>query len=131
MFSHVFVGTDDLNKARYFYDTVMPILGYGKCEYDAIKKRLLYISIDGVFGVTLPIDGKPASVGNGITIGFKARETKNVDEWYSKGISFGGQACEDPPGIRVGAKGLRMYLAYLRDPSGNKICATCFNVPQK
>ena len=57
MFSHVFVGTDDLNKSRYFYDIVMPILGYGKCEYDVIKKRLLYISIDGVFGVTFPIDG--------------------------------------------------------------------------
>lgn len=74
MFSHVFVGTDDLNKSRYFYDIVMPILGYGKCEYDTIKKRLLYISIDGVFGVTLPIDGKSASVGNGMTIGFKAKK---------------------------------------------------------
>jgi len=47
---------------------------------------------------------------------------EDVDAWHAAGIANGGKTCEDPPGVREGAGG-KMYLAYLRDPDGNKICA--------
>ncbi|MEM9301856.1 MAG: VOC family protein, partial [Pseudomonadota bacterium] len=74
------------------------------------------------FGITLPIDGEAPSHGNGSTIGFRAESTDAVHAWHEAGLANGGTTCEDPPGLREGA-GLKLYLAYLRDPAGNKICA--------
>ena len=69
-----------------------------------------------------PIDGGPASCGNGSTIGFAADSPEMADAWHKAGLENGGTAIEDPPGLREGA-GMKLYLAYLRDPAGNKICA--------
>jgi catechol 2,3-dioxygenase-like lactoylglutathione lyase family enzyme len=76
----------------------------------------------GVFAVSLPIDGKPATVANGGTIGFACSSSDQADAWHATGVANGGVAIEDPPGVREGPTG-NLYLAYLRDPDGNKLCA--------
>jgi catechol 2,3-dioxygenase-like lactoylglutathione lyase family enzyme len=75
----------------------------------------------GSFAITTPIDGKPATCANGGTVGFAAASPEQVDAWHAAGVAAGGTSIEDPPGLREGA--MRLYLAYLRDPSGNKVCA--------
>ena len=67
-------------------------------------------------------DGKPATISNGATIGFNIKNTDQGDAWHKAGIENGGTSVEDPPGIRDYGD-FRMYLAYLRDPTGNKLCA--------
>ncbi len=121
MFSHMTVGSDDLPRARRFYDAALGALGAGPAIEDD-RGRLLWMHGGGVFIVTRPIDGEPASSGNGITIGFSAADPAQVDAWHAAGVAAGGRAVEDPPGVREGA-GRRLYLAYLRDPDGNKLCA--------
>lgn len=120
MFSHVMIGTNDLDRAKKFYDAVLGTLGIGPAVVDG--HRIFYISPKGVFSVSKPIDGKPATVANGGTIGFAAETTEQADAWHAAGIANGGKTCEDPPGVRSGNSG-KMYLAYLRDPDGNKLCA--------
>lgn len=121
MFSHVMVGSNDLEASRKFYDAVLGTLGIGPAVTDE-KGRLFYLSPGGVFAVTAPINGAPATPANGGTIGFSASDPATVDAWHAAGVANGGTSCEDPPGVREGSVG-KMYLAYLRDPSGNKLCA--------
>ena len=120
MFSHVMVGTNDLERSRAFYDAVLGALGVKPGTVD--RHRVFWRSPGGVFSASLPIDGRPATVGNGSTLGFACSSTAQVDAWHAAGLAHGGTTCEDPPGIRQGAAG-QLYLAYLRDPDGNKICA--------
>ena len=77
----------------------------------------------GIFAITKPIDGKAATGGNGSTIGFAVNSPEQADAWHAAGVKAGGSTCEDPPGVRGGGAAGSMYLAYLRDPSGNKLCA--------
>ena len=121
MFSHVMVGTDDLDASRKFYDAVLGTLGIPAAVMDE-KGRLFYLSPTGVFAVTKPINGAPASAANGGTVGFMVADPATVDAWHAAGVANGGTTCEEPPGVREGGMG-KMYLAYLRDPSGNKLCA--------
>ena len=121
MFSHVMVGTNDLEKAKSFYDALLGTLGVRPGMVDG--NRVFYMTKTGVFGVTKPIDGKAATIGNGGTIGFLCDSPAQADSWHAAGIANGGKTCEDPPGIRQGSAG-KIYLAYMRDPDGNKICAT-------
>ena len=120
MFSHVMVGTNDLEKAKSFYDTLLGTLGIPPGRVD--RHRVFYMTKTGVFSVTLPIDGKPATPANGGTIGFAASSPEAADAWHAAGVANGGKSCEDPPGVREGSAG-KLYIAYLRDPDGNKICA--------
>ena len=117
MFSHVMLGVNDLEVSRKFYDAVLGTLGIGAGM--ANKNRYVYTSPAGFFAITTPIDGEPATHGNGSTIGFAANSAEQGDAFHAAGIANGGTACEDPPGLRDGGS----YLAYLRDPDGNKICA--------
>ncbi|MBV8685719.1 MAG: VOC family protein [Alphaproteobacteria bacterium] len=121
MFSHVMLGADDLDASRRFYDATLGALGLKPGREDD-HGRIFYRSPAGVFGLTKPIDGRPASCANGSTIGFAAESPEAADAWHAAGLAHGGTACEDPPGVREGA-GMKLYLAYLRDPAGNKICA--------
>jgi catechol 2,3-dioxygenase-like lactoylglutathione lyase family enzyme len=121
MFSHVMVGSNDIDASRKFYDAVLGTLGVPPAVTDE-KGRLFYLSPGGVFAVTAPIDGAPATCGNGSTIGFNVSDPETVNAWHAAGVANGGKTIEDPPGVREGGMG-RMYLAYLRDPSGNKLCA--------
>ena len=120
MFSHVMVGCNDLDKAKQFYDAVLGALGVPAGTVD--RHRVFYRTPAGVFSVTLPIDGKPATAANGGTIGFECDSAEQAAAWHAAGVAHGGVSCEDPPGVRgMGASGV--YLAYLRDPDGNKLCA--------
>lgn len=120
MFSHIMVGANDLNVAKAFYDATFAAFGGNPAVVDD-KGRLIYMHNDGLFIVTKPIDGGPACGANGGTIGF-AMTPEQADAWHAAGVANGGTAIEDPPGVREGGFG-KLYLAYLRDPSGNKLCA--------
>ena len=114
------VGANDIDKAKTFYDATFKAMG-GKEGRKDDKGRLIYMHNGGLFIVTKPIDGAPATHGNGCTIGL-AMTPEQADAWHQAGIANGGTAIEDPPGVRSGAMG-DLYLAYLRDPDGNKLCA--------
>jgi catechol 2,3-dioxygenase-like lactoylglutathione lyase family enzyme len=120
MFSHIMIGTNDLEKAKTFYDPLMATLGAGPAMVDG--HRIFYMTPAGVFSVSKPIDGKPATVANGGTIGFACSSGEQADAWHAAGVAHGGTTCEEPPGVREGGMG-KLYLAYLRDPDGNKLCA--------
>jgi catechol 2,3-dioxygenase-like lactoylglutathione lyase family enzyme len=121
MFSHVMLGANDIEASKKFYDAVLGALG---CKPGVIddKGRCFYFTKTGVFALSKPLDNNPACNGNGSTIGFAAESSEVADAWHEAGLANGGIACEDPPGVREGSTG-KMYLAYLRDPAGNKICA--------
>ena len=121
MFSHIMIGANDIEESKAFYDAVLGAMGHKPGVIDE-KGRCFYFTNSGVFALSKPIDGEPASHGNGSTVGFAAESPEAADAWYAAGLTSGGVACEDPPGVREGAIG-KLYLAYLRDPSGNKICA--------
>ena len=120
MFSHVMLGTSDRERSRKFYDAALGAIGvrpsrdFGTSDW--------WMTRDGALGIGAPIDGQPCSHGNGSTIGFKADSPEQVDAWHAAGIANGGTSIEDPPGPRDGGGFGRMYLAYLRDPDGNKVC---------
>lgn len=120
MFSHIMVGANDLEATRKFYDAVLGTLGIAP---GVINKdiRYFYRTPTGTFSFTKPIDGQPATPANGGTIGFMAESLEQVHAFHAAGIANGGTTCEDPPGPRDGAFGI-LNLAYLRDPTGNKIC---------
>ena len=120
MFSHVMIGTNDLEKAKSFYDALLGTLDIPPARVD--RHRIFYRTKTGTFAVSLPIDGKPAHHANGGTVGFAAASPAEADTWHATGIAHGGKTCEDPPGVREGPAG-KFYLAYLRDPDGNKLCA--------
>ncbi|MEO8021373.1 VOC family protein [Polaromonas sp.] len=119
MFSHVMVGVNDLETSKKFYDAVLGTLGIGPGV--ANKNRYFYRSKGGSFGITTPINGESACHGNGSTIGFKMESPEQVEAFHAAGIANGGTTCEEPPGFRDGSVG-KLYLAYLRDPDGNKLC---------
>lgn len=120
MFSHVMVGVKDLETSRRFYDALLGTLGIGPGI--ANKSRYFYRSGGVSFGITTPINGEAATHANGGTIGFAMQSPEQADAFHAAGIANGGTTCEDPPGWRDGSVG-RLYLAYLRDPDNNKICA--------
>ena len=120
MFSHIMIGTNNLDKAKSFYDAVLGALGIGPAMADG--HRIFYRSPAGTLAITKPINGEPASAANGGTIGFGCGSSQQADAWHAAGVANGGTTCEDPPGVREGGMG-KMYLAYLRDPDGNKLCA--------
>lgn len=121
MFSHIMIGANDVKASKVFYDAILGELGHKPGVMDD-KGRCFYFTDTGIFALTPPINGEPASHGNGITIGFSAISGEQADAWHAAGIANGGISCEDAPGVRE-AGGRQLYLAYLRDPSGNKICA--------
>ena len=121
MFSHVMVGSNDIARSKKFYDALFGAMG-GKPGTEDAKGRLVYVHNGAVFLVSKPIDGKAACHANGGTIGFAMTGSEQADAWHKAGVANGGKAIEDPPGVRQGDFGA-MYLAYLRDPDGNKLCA--------
>ena len=118
MFSHLMLGVNDLERSKRFYDAVLGALGVP--EGTVNKNRFFYRAQGGVFAITTPLNGQPATAGNGSTTGFLAHSTEQVDAAHAAGVAAGGVSIEDAPGWR----GTAMYLAYLRDPDGNKICLT-------
>ncbi len=122
MYSHIMVGANDLEASKTFYDAVLGALGHEPGVYDP-KGRVFYVTPSGIFSISVPINGEPACGANGGTIGFAAASPEAADAWHAAGLANGGTTLEDPPGVRDSAAGGQIYLAYLRDPAGNKICA--------
>lgn len=118
MFHHVMIGANDVAASKQFYDAILGALGHGPAVADP-KGRYFYVSGGNILSITAPIDGAAATPANGGTIGFTAASPEAVEAWHAAGIANGGALCEDPPGLRANG----MYVAYLRDPSGNKVCA--------
>ena len=121
MFSHVFVGANDIDASKKFYDATLAALGISEGKADP-KGRVFYRTKTGMFGLTKPIDGQAACHANGGTIGFAAESPEQVKAFHDAGVANGGKSIEDPPGWRENGP-VKLYLGYLRDPDGNKICA--------
>ena len=122
MFTHITVGANDVEASRKFYDAALGALGHEPGQGPDPKGRYWWRTRMGAFAVGHPIDGEPACHANGGTIGFAARSAEMVQAFHDAGVAAGGTAIEDPPGERNGPFGT-LNLAYLRDPSGNKVCA--------
>ncbi len=121
MFSHVMLGANDVAASKTFYDATLGTLGVPPGFVDP-KGRAFYRTKTGIFALSKPIDGKPACNANGGTVGFAAADSAAVDAWHAAGLGNGGVTCEEPPGVRENGA-MKLYIAYLRDPAGNKICA--------
>ena len=125
MFSHIMVGTNDIERSKLFYDAVLATLGVGEPLRNLAgtgHARLFYRHDGGMFCVTEPINGEAAVFANGGTIGFKCSSPEQVKTFHDTAVSNGGTSIEEPPGLREGKMGA-MHLAYVRDPDGNKLCA--------
>jgi len=114
------IGSNDIEKSKKFYDATLGALGAKPGMING--ERIVYMHGGGLFIITKPIDGEPACHANGGTLGFAADSPDAADAFHEAGISNGGTTCENLPGVRDGGFG-KLYLAYLRDPDGNKICA--------
>ena len=121
MFTHMMIGSNDIARSKKFYDALFAAVGGKPGSHDE-KGRLIYLHEGTMFIVTKPINGEPATHGNGTTIGFAMKHPEQADAWHKAGVASGGTAIEDPPGVRESGMG-PLYLAYLRDPDGNKLCA--------
>ena len=122
MFSHVTLGTDNLDSARSFYEPVMATLGIG--QPFTLPGTLVFGEMMGMkLFVGAPFDGAPSSSGNGTHIALAAPDRAAVDAFHTAALANGG--------IDEGAPGLRpqyhphYYGAYVRDPAGNKLQAVC------
>jgi catechol 2,3-dioxygenase-like lactoylglutathione lyase family enzyme len=125
MFSHVGIGSNDIERSRRFYDAVLGTLGVGepfRNQAPTGHTRLFYRHEGNTFCVSEPINGEEATYANGGTIGFKCGSPEQVRAFHDTAIAHGGVSIEDPPGLRDNGMGA-MYLAYVRDPDGNKLCA--------
>jgi len=127
MINHVMIGSNDIERSKRFYDAVLGTLGAGEPLRHKAKSghlRLFYRHDGSTFCVTEPINDEVATCANGGTIGFKCKSPEQVRVFHDTAVASGGLSIEDPPGLREGTLGA-MYLAYVRDPDGNKLCAIC------
>ena len=125
MFSHIMVGTNDIERSKQFYDAVLGLLGAGEPFRNVSATghtRLFYRHDGSSFCVSEPINGEAATCANGGTIGFKCGSPEQVQRFHDTAVAHGGTSIENPPGLREGAMGA-LHLAYVRDPDGNKLCA--------
>ena len=125
MFNHIMVGSNDIERSQRFYDAVLGTLGAGEPMRHVAPTghvRLFYRHEGNTFGVSEPINGEAACGANGGTIGFKCSSPEQAKAFHDVAIANGGTSIEDAPGLRESDLGV-LYLAYVRDPDGNKLCA--------
>jgi catechol 2,3-dioxygenase-like lactoylglutathione lyase family enzyme len=125
MFSHIMIGSNDIERSKRFYNALLGVLGAGEPfenKNATGQTRLFYRHAGNTFCVVEPINGEPACAANGGTIGFACSSPEQVKEFHDVAVAQGGVSIEDPPGLRQGAMGA-MHLSYVRDPDGNKLCA--------
>ena len=125
MFSHVMIGSNDIERSQRFYDAVLGVLGAGAPLRNVAKTghtRLFYRHDGSTFCVSEPINSESATFANGGTIGFKCASPEQVRQFHDTAVAHGGTSVEDAPGLRQGGLGAT-YLACGRDPDGNKLCA--------
>ena len=125
MFNHIMIGSNDIERSQRFYDAVLGVLGARPPMRNVSPSghmRLFYRHEGNTFSLSEPINGEPATCGNGTTIGFKCASPEQAKAFHDMAVASGGTSIEDPPGMRSGDLG-QLYLAYVRDPDGNKLCA--------
>ncbi|MEO8057202.1 MAG: VOC family protein [Burkholderiales bacterium] len=125
MFSHVMIGSNDIERSKSFYDALLGVLGAGEPMRNTASTghaRLFYRHDGGTFCVSEPIDGEKATFANGATIGFKCSSPEQVQQFHDVAVAQGGTSIEEAPGLREGKMGA-LHLAYVRDLDGNKLCA--------
>ena len=125
MLNHVMVGTNDIERAKRFYDALLGVLGAAEGVRNVIptaQSPLFYRHDGSTFGVSEPIDGQEATHANGGTIGFKCQSAEQLQAFHDTAVAHGGTSIEGAPGPRGGKPGA-MHMAYVRDPDGNKLCA--------
>ena len=125
MFSHMMVGSNDIERSKRFYDAVLGVLGAGepfRNKTNTGHTGLFYRHEGSTFAISEPINGDEATPANGGTIGFKCSSPEQVQQFHEIAVANGGKSIEQPPGLREGNMGA-MYLAYVRDPDGHKLCA--------
>lgn len=125
MFSHIMIGTNDIERSKKFYDALLGMLGAKEPFRDKAstgQSRLFYRHEGSTFCVGEPINGEEACFANGGTIGFKCSSPEQVKQFHDTAVAHGGKSIEDPPGLRESVMGA-LHLAYVRDPDGNKLCA--------
>jgi catechol 2,3-dioxygenase-like lactoylglutathione lyase family enzyme len=117
MIHHFSLGTNDLEKARAFYDPVLKLLGLRLLRED--ESSLDYGVGMVLFSLETPVDGRPATPGNGVHVAFTAEDPDMVDEFYRIALAHGGTG-DGEPGLRP-EYNAHYYGAFVRDPDGNKI----------
>ena len=125
MFNHIMVGSNDIERAKRFYDAVLATLGAGepiRHVADSGHTRLFYRHDGSTFCISEPINNQEATVANGGTIGFKCNSPEQLHAFHDVAVANGGTSIENPPGLREGSMG-PLHLAYVRDPDGHKLCA--------
>lgn len=125
MLSHVMIGSNDIERSKRFYDAVLAVLGAGEPIRNINgtgQVRLFYRHDGSSFCVSEPINGEPATFGNGGTVGFKCSSPEQLKLFHDTAVAHGGTSIEEAPGLREATMG-GIYLAYVRDPDGNKLCA--------
>jgi catechol 2,3-dioxygenase-like lactoylglutathione lyase family enzyme len=118
MFSHCFLGTNDIERSRAFYDAALAPLGRSGVP---LPHGTAYPNEGGTLIVAKPANGEAHGPSNGFTLGFKAADYAAVDAFHAGGMANGGEDL-GAPGVRENSPGAQ-YGAYLRDPDGNKVCA--------
>ena len=130
MFSHVTLGTGDIDRAIAFYDAALAPLGLTRRVSDRARGYAGYAAAatgPAGFWVVRPLDGRPASIGNGVTVAFAAPDRATVDAVHAAALAAGGTD-EGGPGLRPHYHA-DYYGAYMRDPDGNKLCCVCHRPP--
>jgi catechol 2,3-dioxygenase-like lactoylglutathione lyase family enzyme len=125
VFNHVMIGSNDIERSRRFYNAVLGVLGAGeplRNEAATGHVRLFYRHEGHTLAISEPINGEAATVGNGSTLAFKCDSPERVHAFHDAAVAAGGVSIEAPPGLRQHKLG-DYYLAYVRDPDGNKLCA--------
>ena len=124
MLSHMMIGSNDIDASKKFYDAVLAVLGAAEAmtHVNATgQKRLFYIHNGSTFSISEPINGEPATVANGSTIGFACDSAEQLQALHDVAIANGGTSIEGAPGPRESDIGV-MYLCYFLDPDGHKVC---------
>lgn len=121
MIGYVTLGTRDLARAAEFYDAITAELGVGRMGGNETYISWGMPGGGAGIGITLPFDGQPATVGNGVMVALEARDRDQVDRLHSLALSLDG-TCEGAPGERFPG----FYAAYFRDRDGNKLNAFVF-----
>ena len=125
MFSHIMIGTSDLDRAAAFYEKVLAVLGAGAPRFNEAPtghRRAMFVHGGNVFMLSEPINGEPATCANGMTIGFACSSPEQVKELHDVAIANGATSVEDPPGLRGGRALGDLHLCYFRDLDGHKVC---------
>jgi catechol 2,3-dioxygenase-like lactoylglutathione lyase family enzyme len=122
MIGYCMLGTNDVARAKAFYDPIVTLLGASVFPSSSSDNRVFYTAGAGapMFAIGMPYDGKPATVGNGTMVALPASSRAIVDAVHGKALALGGKD-EGAPGVR-GPNPDGFYGAYFRDPDGNKLC---------